>query len=159
MGIGIVIILLIIGLLFFFQFSNLDDESDKYKIDDRRMATTMISSMMKTTTGTQCDNQDIWTLIKDCVDNLETDGNIICSGDPSCIFLSNTLDEVFIKPVLESQGKDYIFNITNIETGEEFIRSSMGNNCDKPRAEIISSSTLIVDGNLRRAIPRLIICY
>lgn len=161
-GIAIVIILLIIGLLFFLSFQKKYDLLlEKSKIDDPQLVNGILTSMRITNTGNDCGNEKIENLIRNCLDNIYVGGTLTCNGELSCQFLKDTLNSELVMPILTPLGKDYVFYMENMQDNDNpmIIEEYGGDKCRKTRVERVSSSPIIVTGNLRSAKLKLEICY
>ena len=152
---------MIIGLLFYFSFASkfsFNIEEEKSEIEDRQLITNLIDTMLFTNLGVECQDETMKTLVKDCVDNIESNGEIICYGMKSCDFLDDKIDKQFLKPVLGIKDKDYIFNLTNMDNNMNIINIVSGDNCYKKRLDFTSTLPFPITGNVKNAQLRLMIC-
>ncbi len=161
-GIAVVIILLIIGLLFFIAFFRMTDfQVDQSDLDDQQMVNYVLNAMLSSNSDNECNKETIETLFKDCLDNHDIKGSIVCNnGKSSCDYLDEIIQPTFIEPVLGSLKKDYVLTIEGIDHISDKSNSKPAMGCNLVKKREIRSIRRSVFGNFGDvAVLQLKICY
>lgn len=123
MGLVMIIILILVGMLFFIRFGVLKQQKNVRKIFiQTELASNILTSMVKTSTYECKDGTDIGILLKDAA----TTQSIDCSGggyfgESSIEFANSTIQEMLGR-TLGAWGFNYDFNVIKItDTGREYL--------------------------------------
>jgi len=112
MGIAIVIVLMMLGMLFVFQFFILKPPEDIRKGQRKeQLATNMLNAILELTSA-NCSKHQIRTLIQDCASFYDQDGSIRCENlqTKSCIYVNNTIQQILTN-TLDKWNEQYQFMI------------------------------------------------
>lgn len=113
MGLVVVVMLLSLGMIFVLKFVIMDESADvRRQHSESQLSANLLNALLQTT-ATDCGNQQIKTLFRDCAITNE----IVCDDGftRSCEYLQETLQEILDK-TLTHWGKDFYFNSTETDT-------------------------------------------
>ena len=118
MGLVMIIILILVGMLFFIRFGVLKQQKNVRKtFIQTELASNILTSMVKTSTYECKDGTDIGILLKDAA----TTQSIDCFGESSIEFANSTIREM-LNRTLGTWGFNYNFNVIRItDTGREYL--------------------------------------
>ncbi|MEK6874796.1 MAG: hypothetical protein AABX52_03555 [Nanoarchaeota archaeon] len=118
MGLTIIVILVSIGVLFALSIINKPVEDIKAGFEQKRLATTFLSTLLKTTA---CQKKTFGALLQDCA----SDQLLNCGGLDSCAFTRSNFQRIF-KDTLVPIKKGYYLQITGNPQVESITQGSFG---------------------------------
>jgi hypothetical protein len=108
MGLVIIVLLISLGFLFVVKFVVMAPPKDiRQEHEQSQMSANLLNSLLQST-ATDCNNQQIKSLIRDCAMSEE----IYCGGNYSCEYVNETFTKV-LSQTLDAWNRKYYLNVSD----------------------------------------------